>query len=136
MELTDLTRSKMVDSVKNEIEGGASPVGKFEFYDKTGTFIVVLTLADPCMTIVNGVGTFNDITPNLHGTVQASNGGLANRWAMKDSDNLTVLTGTCGDPSNTGKDIQFNKLDWDDYDNISITGFSFTQPTGSNDYIP
>lgn len=136
MELTDLTRSKAVEAVKDEIEGGSSNIGKFEFYDKTGVFIVELELAYPCMVIAAGVGTFNDTSPYLRGTVQPGNGGLANRFAFKDSDNKTVLTGTCGDPSNTGKNIQFNNLQWNDYDNISITGLTLTIPAGSNDYIP
>lgn len=136
MELTDLTRSQMVNSIKDEIEGGASTTGKFEFYDKSGTFIVALALNYPCMTIVNGVGTFDDTTPYLKGTVQPGNGGLANRWAFKDSDDKVVLTGTVGDAGNTDKDIVFNERQWNDYDNISITGLTLTVPTGSNDYVP
>lgn len=136
MEITDLTRSKMVNAVKDEIEGGASPIGKFEFYDKIGTFIVSLELADPCMVVVNGVGTFNDVTPYLRGTVQPGDGGLANRFAFKNSDGVVVLTGTVGDATYTDKDITFSERNWADFDNVSISGLTLSVPAGSNNYPP
>ena len=136
MEATDLTRSSMVNAVKTQIEGGTTAVGKFDFYDKDGAFIVTLLLANPCMTITAGVGHFTDTTPYLRGTVLPGNSGVANRWAFKNHDDLTVVTGSCGDPTHTGKDIQFNTLTWAEYDNITVTGLTITQPAGSNSYIP
>jgi hypothetical protein len=139
MELDNATRNEMVAAIKTKIDG-ASPAaaGKINFYDKTGIFIISLPFALPSMTILNGVGTFYDTLPTLNGTVLPGNGGIANRWTMTNGavSPAVVATGTCGDPDHTGKDIQFNNLTWNDYDNVSITGLSITVPTGSNDYIP
>lgn len=135
MELTDATRSAMVISVKDLIESGVADNWKIEFYTALGTPIVSLPLATPCMTVTGGVGTFDDTSPYLRGTVAAGDGGTANRFKILDGDGTDIVSGACGDPSNTGRDIQFNTLDWADYDNITLTGLTLTMPAGSNNYI-
>lgn len=137
MEISDPVRTLMVTAVRDAIDADNPDAGKIKFYDKDDVFIVELALEMPCMSgITNGVGTFDNTTPNLRGTVLSGNGGTANRFKFFTDGDVLLITGTCGDTVYTGKDIQFNTRVWADYDNISITSLTFTQPVGTNDYIP
>lgn len=135
MELPDTVRNAMITAIRTAIDSGG--VGIFRFYDKNDVAIVDLQLASSCMTVVSaGTGTFNDTAPYLKGTVPVGQGGLANRWKIMDHLSNVILAGSCGDPSHVNRDIQFNTLNWSDYDNISVTGLTITVPSGSNSYIP
>jgi hypothetical protein len=114
--------------------GGTPTSGSLDFYDINSAFIVSLPLAYPSMTIVNGVGTFVSTAPYLHGTVGVGYGATAFSWALNAHANIggsplnAVITGTCGDPAHSNADLIFNSLIWQDYDVITVSGFTITVP--------
>jgi hypothetical protein len=136
MEIKNVTRNNIIQIIQNLIDGTLGFPGRIEFYDNTGVQILATAnLAPTSMVITNGVGLFIDIMPYLHAAVTYP--GTANRWAIINHNDLTILTGTCGDQAHTDKDIVFNtvNLEWEVNDVIVIEELLLTIPAGNNDYI-
>jgi hypothetical protein len=137
MELTDLIRNEMLQTIQNQIDGDAGIPGRIEFYDNTGTLLALVSLSPISMVITKGTGIFVDVMPYLRGIVVAE--GIAKSWILFNADNLPIFNGSCGDADHiiTTKDIIFNSggLDWHVNDVIIIEELSLEIPVGHNDYI-
>lgn len=116
---TSLKTTRM-NAVVTDIDGGAGP-GTLEICTAAyATVLAVLTLADPCGTVSNGVLTFSAITQDS----AADNGGTAAVARIKDSNGNVIIDGlTVG---TSGANINLNTTTIVANDIVQITSASIT----------
>lgn len=141
MDLRDICTMAMVNAVGEQIVEQATDTDtnapRMRFHTTTGdipgTYVAELTIPASNITTDLWQDTDSDNTTGATGTFTTiasntadSDGTVAYFSIVQHPTNSTVvLTGEVGE---SGSDINFNTVEWDTGDNISITSLSFTMP--------